>query len=183
MDQLRQVYTTPDGKQFDTKAEALDYLRRPQIESALVNITSGDLDLIKYLVDNMESIKEAFEAGTIKRVTKTERNKLKKALEALKDTVEPKLAFIRENAEAIEKSFRWPSVERMNDEEKAAKALETLVEAFDGNAELAEWVIEQKDALLEAFEAGKVKRTVNPKAAAALAEYRAKKAAEKAANA
>jgi spore germination protein GerM len=179
MDLIRQGYITPDGSQFDTKAEALDYMRKPQIEAALATITKGDLELAQYLFSNMEEIKEAFEVGTIKRVTKTERNKLKKALEALKETVEPKLAFLRDNAEAVEKSFRWPSVERMNDEEKATKALETLVEAFDKNTALAEWVIEKKTVLLEAFEAGKVKRTVNPKAAAALAEYRAKKAAEK----
>ena len=33
--ELRQVFTTPDGAQFDTKAEAMDFLRRPKILAAL----------------------------------------------------------------------------------------------------------------------------------------------------
>ena len=71
----------------------------------------------------------------------------------------------------------------MDDAEKATAAKNTLVAASEGNEELADWVLANKDAVLEAYEAGKEKRQVNPKAAEALAAYRAKKAAEKAAQA
>jgi hypothetical protein len=181
MTEIRQVYELPGGFTFDTKAEALDHLRRPKIQVALASVTEGNSDLAEFLLDNMEEVKEAFDAGTIKRVTKAERNKLKKALAALKETDEPKIAFLRDNVEAIEKSFRWPTVARMDDEEKAQKAREILLALSEGNEQLADWAVEHKDAILEAFSAGKEKRPVNPKAAMALAEYRAKKAAEKAA--
>ena len=49
------------------------------------------------------------------------------------------------------------------------------------NVELVDWILGNKDAILEGFQAGVVKREVNPKAQDALAAYRAKKAAEKAA--
>ena len=32
--EITQVYTTPDGQTFDTKAEAQDYLRRPKQKEA-----------------------------------------------------------------------------------------------------------------------------------------------------
>jgi dsDNA-binding SOS-regulon protein len=181
MDQVRQVFTTPDGKQFDTKAEAQDHLRRPQIQAALANVTAGNAELSQWLLDNQDTVESAFDIGTIKRVTKSERNKLAKAMEHLKTLDDPKLAFVRENADAIVETFSWPSVKRMTDEQKAAAARNSLVAASDGNEELADWVVENKDRILEAFQAGKPKQTVNPKAAEALAAYRAKKAAEKAA--
>lgn len=181
MTELRQVYTTPDGQHFDTKAEALDYLRRPKIQVALANVTGGNKELANFLLENMDDVKDAFDIGTIKRVTKSDKNKLKKALLALEEIDEPKIAFLRDNVEAIEKSFRWPSVPRMNDEEKAQKARDAFLQLSEGNEELADWCVENKDAILEAYQAGKEKRPVNPKAAQALAEYRAKKAAEKAA--
>jgi hypothetical protein len=42
--ELRSVIVTPDGKQFDTKAEAMDYMRRPKILAALGKLegVSGD---------------------------------------------------------------------------------------------------------------------------------------------
>jgi hypothetical protein len=56
-----------------------------------------------------------------------------------------------------------------------------LIAASEGNEELAEWIIKNKDKVLDAYQAGVVKREINPAAAEALAAYRAKKAAEKAA--
>jgi dsDNA-binding SOS-regulon protein len=181
MDQLRQVFSTPDGMTFDTKAEALDHLRRPQIQAALANVTAGNAELSAWLLDNQETVESAFEIGTIKRVTKSERKKLASALEYVKTLNDPKLSFLQESADAIVETFRWPTVNRMDDDQKMAAARASLVHASEGNEDLADWVVEHKDAILNAFEAGKVKRAVNPKAAEALALYRAQKAAEKAA--
>lgn len=179
--ELKQVFTTPDGKMFETKAEALDYLRRPKIEEAMSKVTGNNKELTAWLVENQESVEMAFEVGTIRRVSKVEHNKLSKALEAIKEAGNPKFAFVTENAGAILDSFRWPSVKRMDDKEKAAAARNTLVAASEGNEELAGWIIANKDAVLAAYQAGIEKRQVNPKAQEALAAYRAKKAAEKAA--
>jgi hypothetical protein len=180
--ELRQVYTTPDGKTFDTKAEALNYLRRPKIEEAMKKITANNKELAGWLVENQEAVEMAFETGTIRRVTKTEQGKLAKALEALKEIQgNPKIAFLQENTGAILESFRWPSVKRMDAAEKAVAARNSLIAASEGNEELAEWIIKNKDKVLDAYQAGVVKREINPAAAEALAAYRAKKAAEKAA--
>lgn len=169
-------------KQFDTKAEAVAFMRRPAIEAAFQKLTSNNADLTTWLIDNQESVEVAFEVGTIRRVTQSERKKLEKALEALK-AIEgnPKIAFLQENADAIKESFRWPSVKRMSDEEKATAARNSLMAVTDNNEKLVGWILGNRDAILEAYEAGKEKREINPKAAEALAAYRANKAAEKAA--
>lgn len=179
--ELKQVFTTPDGKMFDTKQEAMNYLRRPKIEEALLKLTGKNKELTNWLIENQEKVEVAFETGTIRRVTKVEHKTLAKALDHLKTISDSKLSFLQENAGAILDSFRWPSVKRMNDEEKAVAARNTLVAASEGNEELAGWILSNKDAILEAYEAGTQKREINPKAAEALAAYRAKKAAEKAA--
>jgi succinate dehydrogenase flavin-adding protein (antitoxin of CptAB toxin-antitoxin module) len=180
-DELKQVYTTPDGSQFDTKAEAMDHLRRPKIEKALMALTEDNADLTTWLMDNQDVVEAAFDTGTIKRVTKSERKKLSAALEYAASLDDKKLAFLVDNADAINDTFRWPTVKRMNDEEKAIAAKASLMAASDNNEDLANWTIENKDNILEAYEAGKVKRKVSEKATKALEEYRAKKAAEKAA--
>lgn len=180
MDQLRQVFTTPDGKTFDTKAEALNHLRKPKIQEAMLKATGGNTELADWLVENQEQVEMAFETGTIRRVTKSEHNKLAKALEALKEVSNSKLVFLQENTDAILESFRWPSVKRMDEAEKATAARNTLVAASGGNEELAQWVLQNKVQVLEAYSAGVEKRQINPKAQEALAAYRAKKAQEKA---
>lgn len=179
--ELRQVFTTPDGKTFETKKEALDYLRRPKIKEAMNKVTGGNGELTDWLVDHQEQVEIAFETGTIRRVTKSEHNKLAKALEAIIEANNPKFAFVADNKGAILDSFRWPSVKRMDETEKATAARNSLVAASEGNEELADWVLANKEAILSAYGAGIEKKQVNPKAAEALAAYRAKKAAEKAA--
>jgi len=178
MDQLRQVFVGPDGKIFDTRKEAQDYLRRPKVTAALNAFTKSNKELVGWLVENQEAVEAAFETGTICRVTKSERNKLAKALEAVKESGNPKANFVVENAVAILDSFRWPSVQRMTDEEKLAAAKASLV-AASNNQELADYILANKDAILEAYQSGVEKRQINPKAQEALAAYRAKKAAEK----
>jgi hypothetical protein len=182
MSDIRQVFTTPDGKTFDTKAAAQDHMRRPKIEAALLVATGKNKELTSWLLDNQEKVEMAFEVGTIRRVSKSEHGKLAKSLEELKKLPHnPKLSFLVDNADAVLESFRWPSVKRMKDEEKLVAARNSLVAASEGNEELADWIIKNKDAVLASYEAGVEKRTLNPKAAEGLAAYRAAKAAEKAA--
>lgn len=183
MSEIKQVFTTEDGKTFATKAEALTYLRRPKIQAALTKVAGENKELVEWLLENQEKVEIAFESGTIRRVSKSERKKLEKALEVLVKEYgdNPKLAFVVENAAALADSFRWPSVTRMDDKEKAVLARNTLVLAAEGNEQLADWIVANRDAILAAYEAGVEKRAVNPKAAEALAAWRAQKNAEKAA--
>jgi dsDNA-binding SOS-regulon protein len=178
--ELKQVFVTPDGVQHDSKAAANDHLRGPKVLAALMVVTDNNQELSDWLLGNQDTVNDAFETGTIKRVTKSEHNKLVKAVDAIVESGDKAFAFVVENAQAVKDSFRWPSVKRMTDEEKASQALLTLKAASDNNEDLSNWVIGNKDAILEAFNAGKVKRVVSPKAAEALAAYRARKAAEKA---
>jgi hypothetical protein len=179
--ELKQVFTTPDGKMFETKKEALDYLRRPKIEEALLRLTKNNKDLVNWLIENQETVEMAFEVGQIRRVTKVEYKKLNKALDHLKTINDKDLVFLQENAAAILDSFRWPSVKRMNDDEKKTAARNTLMAASENNTDLSDWIIANKDEVMSAYSAGEVKRELNPKAAEGLAAYRAKMAAEKAA--
>ena len=172
-----------DGKIFGSKEEAQNYIRRPKILAALNAVTGGNTELNEWLVENQEKVEMAFETGTIRRVSKQESKKLAEALDHIAAALaeDKKAAFVVENIAAIKDSFRWPSVKRMDAAEKATAARNTLVAASEGNEELAQWIIENKDAILASYEAGIEKRQVNPAAAEALAAYRAKKAAEKAA--
>ena len=177
--ELKQVFALEDGTTFDTKAEALNYLTRPKILAALMKVTDGNQDLSDWLVDNQDTVTSAFDTGTIRRVTKAEKKKLDKAVDALVEAGGKDFEFLIENAEAVKESFRWPKVKRMTDEEKTVAAKNTLTLASDGNEDLANWAIKHEEAILEAYEAGKEKRVVSPKAANALAAYRAGRAEEK----
>lgn len=179
--QFKTVIVTPDGVQHDSKQAAMDHLRKPAILAAMTAVAGGKKELADWLIAHEEQVQMAFETGNIRRVTKSEGKQLEKALEALK-AIEgvAGIKFLQDNIGAIKDSFRWPSVQRMTPEEKATAARNTLVAASEGNEQLADWVIANKDAVLNAYTAGVVKREVNPKASEALAAYRAKKAAEKA---
>lgn len=179
--EIRQVFTTPDGKTFESKADALNYLRRPKIQEALNVVTGKNAELSTWLLENQEVVEMAFETGTIRRVSKADSKALQKALDAIVESGNKAFAFVADNADAVLESFRWPSVKRMSEEEKTVAAVNTLTMHSEGNEKLAKWVVTNKDAILAAYEAGVEKRQVNPKAAEALAAYRAAKAAEKAA--
>ena len=71
--ELRQVIITPDGAQFETKQEAQDYLRRPKIQEALSQVTSGNKELSDWIIDNKAELEDAFQTGTIRRVTKSDK--------------------------------------------------------------------------------------------------------------
>jgi len=180
---VQAAFVTPDGKVFATKKEAQDYIRLPKIREALKALTKNNTELVEWLIANQESVEMAFEVGVIRRVSKTEHNKLEKALTAVVEANNPKFAFVVEHKAAILDSFRWPSVKRMDSEEKSAAARNSIAAAAEGNEELAKWVIANKDAVLEAYQAGVEKRQINPKAAEALAAYRTKMAEEKLAKA
>jgi len=176
--EISQVFTV-NGINFDTKAEAMDYIRRPKIAEALTALTgAGNDELVTWLLDNQDSVEDAFESGTIKRVTKAENAKMVKALDAVVESGDKAFAFIIDNVDAFKDSFRWPSVKRMSEEEKALTARNTLI-AASGNDELSDWVIANRDAVIAAYSAGIVKREVSDKAKNALADYQAKKKAEK----
>lgn len=178
---LKAGYQTPDGKIFDTKSEAMDYLRKPQIEAALNKLNGNNAELTGWLYENQEAIETTFESTKIRRVTKSEKKQLDKALAAIVASGDKAFSFVIDNFQAVSDSFRWPSVKRGTEEEQAATVRAGFMALTTENVELVDWIIGNKDALLEAFQAGVIKREVNPKAQEALAEYRAKKAAEKAA--
>jgi dsDNA-binding SOS-regulon protein len=181
--ELKQVFMAEDGTTFNSKAEAVEYMRRPQIKAALMTLTEGNEELSDWLAANHEDIEGCFSVGTVKRVTKVERNKLRKGFEKLAELHEgePVFAFMLEHAEAIVEGFKWPNQRRLQGEDKAAAIAEALSQLTDGNDELVAWIVANEEQLKEAFAAGKPKREVPEKARKALEEYRAKKAAEKAA--
>ena len=184
LDQIKQVFTLPGvDRTFESKAEAADYLRRPKVLEALNKLTEGNAELNTWLFDNRESVEMAFETGTIKRVTKQEAKKLGEALDYIANTLagDKKAAFVVENVAAVKDSFRWPTVKRMTEEEKATAARNSLVATTGGQEDLAVWILANKDAILEAFQAGVVKRAMPQSTLDNLAAWRAKQAAEKAA--
>jgi hypothetical protein len=177
--ELTAVFKTPDGKVFESKAEAQTHIRRPKILAAMLPVVDGNAEIANFLIDQREGIETALEAGTIKRVTKSDTNKLQKALDALKELGNSKLSFITDNADAILASFRWPSVKRMDDAEKEAAAVASLTVLCEGNAELAAYIYSKREGVVTSFSAGVEKRQVNPAAAEALAKYHAERKAKK----
>jgi hypothetical protein len=173
------VFKTPDGREFTNKADAMLHLQRPKIVAALMTVANGNKSLVEWLVDNRESVEIAFEAGTIRRVTKAETNKLRAALDAVVSDGNPKFKFVAENAGAILDSFRWPSVKRLTPEEKTAVARNSLMAATENNEQMVEWIIMNREAVLEGYDAGREKREINNKAVEALAAYRQMRAREK----
>jgi hypothetical protein len=171
------------GKTFNTKAEAQEYIRKPAVIAALNALTQNNQELTDALYEKRESVEIAFETGVIRRVSKTEYNQLRKALDHLKEVGanDKKLSFLVENAETVYESFRWPAVKRLTPEEKVAAATRGLAVAFDGREDVATWIVTNKDAILEAFKAGIEKREVPASAANGLAAYRAKMAERKSA--
>ena len=178
---LKAGFQTPDGKIFDTKTEAMDYMRKPQIVGALNKLNGNNAELTDWLYGQQEAIESTFESTKIRRVTKQEKKQLDKALAAVVAAGDKSFAFIADNSAAVSDSFRWPSVKRGTEEEQAATVRAGFMTLTTENVELVDWIISNKDALLEAFQAGVVKREDKPKAQEALAAYRQKKADEKAA--
>lgn len=152
---LKPVYMM-NGKVFETAAEAREFERLPQVVAALNLLVGGNSEFQQFLLTNKDEILKAFEAGVIARVTKAEKNKLSKALDALKLVSDSKLRFLQENADAILESFRWPAVKRLKPEEKAAETMTALTALADEKAAL--WLVANREALERAYEAGVEKR-------------------------
>jgi dsDNA-binding SOS-regulon protein len=180
MSELKQAYVV-DGQVFASKAEAMDYIRIPKIKAALMALTDNNADLSDWLINNQEVVTSAFETGTIRRITKSDSNKIEKAFDAMAASEDSVYKFLVDNRESLEIKYKTQS--RLTDEEKVAQAKQTIADASDGNEELADWVIENKDSVIEAYSAGKQKREVSPNAKKALEDYRKKQAAIKAASA
>ena len=175
--ELKQAFVTPDGKIFETRKEAQDYQRRPMQKEALAKIIDNE-ELVDWILDNTSDMADCFQVGTIKRVSKSDRNALEKALKSIVERNDSKEKFIVENHEAILDTFRWPSVKRMEEDEKAA-AIKSELTTLTENEEVADFLIANKEAIFTALEAGKVKKELNPKAAEGLAKWRAEQAAAK----
>jgi hypothetical protein len=183
--EFKQVFMTADGKTFDTKAEMMDYYRQPKIREALLVLANKNAEVAEWLLNNQDGIENAFDTGTIRRVSKAEKAKLVKELAKLVSNFAEDLPFLAEHSDAVADSFRWPTVSRLSAEEKALAVKNTLLKMTadgngEGNVELSDWIIEHKDAIIEAYGAGKEQRDISQKALDGLAEYRAKRAAEKA---
>lgn len=190
MSELKQgfIVETPEGlKVFETKSEAKEFIRTPLVLKAL-KVLSKDADTAAWLLEHKEDILSAFEGGKLRRVTKSERKSLEKALDAVTT------GFLHNYAAEILESFKWPTQSRVKKEDQAAEVQTQLMSLTDENVEMTKWLTEHQDALTAAYETGIEKREVSPKATAALeayramtpeqrVEYAAKKAAEKAAEA
>jgi hypothetical protein len=186
-EQILSAFRTPDGQVFETKAEAQTHIRRPKILAAMLAVVDNEEAVANFLIDQREGVETAFDTGVIRRVSKSDQNKLGKAIDHLKTLSDPKLSFLIENADAVQASFRWPAVKRMDDAEKEAAAVQSLTVLCEGNTELAGYIYKNREGIVNAYSAGIEKRQPNPAAQAALAKYheerKAKKAAEEAASA
>ena len=178
-DVLETVFRTPDGQTFATKAEAADHMRRPKIMEALKSVTENNTELATWLVDNQETVVSAFESGTIKRITKAEQKKIDAAFDAMAESGDKAYDILVKNRDKF--IIKYKPQPRMKDEEKALAARNTILAASDGQEELADWVITNEAAVLEAYEAGKIKRPVSPKTKLSLEAYQHGQTVKKAA--
>jgi hypothetical protein len=153
-----------------SQREVADIQRQPQVLGAL-KVLVKDADTAAWLLEKKEEILTALDSGASRRVTKQERKALKAAL----DKVES--GFLKDNADAIVESFKWPLVKRVAEEEQTAIVLGNLNVLTGDNADMSAWLVANKDSLVLAYDAGLVKRVVPASTTAALDEYRAAKAA------
>ena len=175
--QLETVFKTPDGETFNTKTEAQDHMRRPKILEALRGLTENNIDLMEWLVEHRETVINAFDTGAIKRITKAEQKKINAAYDAMKESGDKAFDIFVKNRDKF--VIKYKPVPRMKDEEKVVAARNTILAASPGQEQLADWVITNEKAILEAYEAGKEKKAVSPKATLSLAAYQAGQSAKK----
>jgi len=183
MPELKPVYSCPDGSTFETKAEAQEYMRRPIVLKALNELTENNEDLSQWLLDQKSVLQDAFSTGTIKRVTKSERKAFGKEMDSLLEMAEKngvKVPFVREHHSDIVEGFKYPTAKRMDSDEKMAAIKNTILGVSEGNEEVVDWVIANKDAVFTAYDAGKPKRQVSKAAEEGLRKYREQQAKLKA---
>ncbi|MDB4575383.1 hypothetical protein N9112_00305 [bacterium] len=179
MSNVKTAFLAEDGTVFETKSAAEEHNRRDTVKAALMTLTEANTELSDWLLEQKNAVLEAFSTGKVKMVKKAERNALRKQLEKVVKEMGDDVPFIKEHIETIVESFKFKS-KRITGEDRDAAILEQLT-ALTDNAELASWIQTKQPSVEEAYKAGIVKRQVSPKATEALAAYRAKKAAEKAA--
>ena len=132
--EIAQVFAAPDGTTFSTKAEALNYLRKPKISAAMLVVTGADQqDLCDWLVENQDTVMSAFDTGTIRRISKSEMKKIGKAFDRITELFEAgdkalEILSVKRNELAI----KYKPQPRMKDEEKALAAMNTLKAAETG---------------------------------------------------
>jgi len=170
--ELKQKFVTPDGAQFETRKEAQDHLRRPKIKEAMTIVTDGNSELADWIIDNAKDLDDAFNVATIKRVTKSDRTQYEKALNHAESLEDPKLQFLVDNKSLLLEGFCWPSVKRLEDADKDAAVKAELMALTEENEEVSDFLIEKRETIFLALDAGKVKKEVNPKAAEGLARWR-----------
>lgn len=186
---VTQVFQTSDGVIHHSKAAADAHIAKPKVLDALQVVAGGKRSLAEWLLDAKETILGIYDTGVIRRVTKAEANALAKDIEklraeaaALAEKNLPKtLPFIMENLDSILSSFRHPPVARLNPEERSFAIRNSLLALCANDEKLAEWIATNREAIMEAYKAGVVKRAVSEAATAGLKAYQEKKAAEKAA--
>jgi dsDNA-binding SOS-regulon protein len=172
-----------DGKSFATKAAAVAYQRKPDILEAILSISESTAEMAEWLFTNQDDVKECLSSVAMKRATKMDKNKLRRGIELAEKLTEENatgsahFAFLIENKEDIVAGFRWPGQKRLTPEEKQVSVVASLDELNDNNTELSEWIFENSDAIVKAFNAGKP--APNQAATDGLAAYQAKRKAEK----
>jgi len=178
-----------DGKTFETKAAANEYVKAPLIKAQVLKLAGGDAKLADWLLDNQTQILDAYGSVQIKRVTKQERKALEKALDAVKSAGGDATKFIVDHSQAILDSFRWPTVQRLSAEEKETATYDAILAVADDNEAIAKWLIANEVAVKAAYV---IKQEVNEEQLAKLragaekareARNAAKAEAEKAATA
>lgn len=179
MTKIVSKFVTEDGHSFDSRQEAEDHIRIPLITKALNELNGNNKELTEWLIAKREEVEATYESTKIRRVTKADRNKLKKALDAVVADNSKAFEFIVENADAILNSFRWPSVKRVDEAEQAEMIRKAFMTLTEENKELVDWLVANQNSVLEAFKAGEIKREINPKAQEALRQYRENRAAQK----
>jgi len=170
-----QIFTAFDGTTFSSKEGVEEYVKEKAVKNALGELTN-DQKLVEFLVSNADEIKNAYETGSVRRVTKKEKAALNAALDAVNGIDNAALGFLKEHGLAILASFKWPTVKQLSDEEKLATQVNAL-NAITENEQLTDWLLESKEKIVEALNAGVIKREISEQAKAGLAKYRAEKAA------
>mgnify|MGYP007037360125 CR=1 FL=1 len=177
--ELKSVIITDDGKIFDTKQEALDYMRKPLKAAAFNKLNGDNKELTEWLIENEEHITSVFESTKVRRVAKAEKKALEKAVESIVASGDKAFKFVIDNSQAVIDSFRWPAVKRGTEEEQTATIRQGFLALSDNNVDLADWLIANKAEVLESYEAGIVKKAVPQTTRDALAKYQAEKKAAK----
>lgn len=179
--EIKSGFMAPDGQWFATKGEAVDHLRKPLVRAELMKVSDNQAELVDWLIANEEKLADAYDTGTIRRVSKQEAKALKSALEYIAEKMagDVKAKFVVENATAIQETFKWPGQKRIAPEDKAAAVETAFLELTGDDAELTKWLIASKEQLDVAFSAGVVKREVSQLTLDKLAEARAKMAADR----